>query len=73
MIDLKKFYKSNERFRGYVNRYVANYHDDKCTVEKALEHALVREVAKYYQESDAEETGKIPECKSTYAPIGECT
>lgn len=65
---LKGFYQSSERFRGYVDRYVANYRSAVITVEEALEHALVQEVAKLYMEEEYWHA-----VASTYAPMGECT
>ena len=63
--DLKHFYQSNNRFRGYVDRCAAN---DCVVADEILSRALTREVARYYLD---EEPGRT--VASTYAPMGECT
>ena len=42
MIDL---YLSNVDFKGYVDRYCRKHH---VTIEEALEHEIVKYVARYY-------------------------
>ena len=69
MNKLRDFYQSSERFRGHVDRCAAS---DGVTADEILSRALTREVAKYYQKTDAEEAGRIPAGKSTYASMGEC-
>ena len=44
---MKELYQRNMDFKRYVDRY-CNDHD--CTVEEALDHALVREVSKVYRQ-----------------------
>ena len=41
---MKEFYTSNADFRDYVNIYCKKH---KISIEEALEHALVKEVAKH--------------------------
>lgn len=50
---MKNFYESNSDFRGYVDRFCKTY--DK-SVDEALQHAQVREAAKYYREKEIEES-----------------
>ena len=52
---MKQFYESNSDFRDYVEKY-RKKHD--LTVEEALQHAQVREAAKYYREKEIEERGR---------------
>lgn len=68
-MDLREYYKRDERFRGYVDRISATY---RRPVEEVLQFALVREAAKYYQEEAAEKGEKIAANKSSYMPMGEC-
>ena len=44
---MKEFYDSNEDFRNYVDRYCRTY---RLSVEEALEHKLVQDVGRHYQE-----------------------
>lgn len=47
---LKDFYNTNSDFRGYVDRYSKKYVEGRSiTVEEALQHAQVKEVAEYYR------------------------
>lgn len=41
---MKEFYESNADFREYVNRHCKKH---KISVEEALKHSIVKEVAKY--------------------------
>lgn len=59
-------YQKSKDFREYVDRFCTTY---KRTADDALQLALVREVAAYYQDV---ESGRISDEKSTYAPMGEC-
>lgn len=43
---MKEFYNSNADFKAYVDKYCKKH---KCTVEEALEHALVKDVYEYYK------------------------
>lgn len=43
---MKDFYESNADFREYVNRYCKTY---RLTVGQALQHEIVKEVAKQYK------------------------
>lgn len=47
MDEIRKLYKENEDFKAYVDRYAKNRQIES---EKALEHEIVRQVAKYYTE-----------------------
>ena len=49
VFSIKELYEGNADFREYVNRYCRHY---KLTVEEALQHAIVREVAKQYIAED---------------------
>ena len=42
---MKEFYEKNADFRDYVDRYCKKTH---VSVDEALEHDLIKEVAKYY-------------------------
>lgn len=66
---MRYYYNRSPRFRDYVDRCVRN---DRVTTEEVLRRALVREVAKYYKDQDAMETGRHPKNSSTYTPMGEC-
>lgn len=44
---MKEFYESNADFRQYVNKYCNTYN---LSVEEALQHVIVKEVAKEYKE-----------------------
>ena len=46
---MEELYKSNADFREYVNRYCRTY---KLTEEEALQHMIVKEVAKQYNEKE---------------------
>lgn len=46
---MNELYESNADFRECVNRYCKTYN---LTVEEALQHALVKEVAKLYIEKE---------------------
>ena len=53
---MKNFYESNSDFREYVDRYSRNYYKGECIpVDEALQHAQVREAAKYYREKEIED------------------
>ena len=41
---MKEFYNNNADFRDYVNSYCKKH---KTSVEEALQHAIVKEYAKY--------------------------
>lgn len=49
---MQRYYNCSPRFREYVDRCSKTYGN---TISETLSHALTREVAKYYQESDVEE------------------
>ena len=44
---MKEFYNHNADFRDYVNSYCKKH---KTSVEEALQHAIVLEVAKQYKD-----------------------
>ena len=44
---MEEFYKSNADFKDYVDKYCIK---TGCTVEEALEHALVKSVYEQYKE-----------------------
>ena len=44
-----EFYNSNEDFRRYVDRYCKTY---RISVNDALEHELVKQVAAQYMEKE---------------------
>lgn len=44
---MKELYKNNADFREYVNRYCKSHN---LNVEEALQHVIVKEVAKEYAE-----------------------
>ena len=46
-MDCKKMYEINEEFKRYVDKYCMQH---MLTVDVALTHALVQEVAKFYAE-----------------------
>lgn len=48
---MKEFYESNADFRKYGNRYCKTYN---LSVEEALQHALVIEVAKHYYKKEGQ-------------------
>lgn len=52
---MDEFYQTNSDFRGYVNRFCKTYN---LTLEEALQHASVREAAKYYREKETEDEQK---------------
>lgn len=52
-MNVRQFFNKNADFREYVERYCNTY---KITVEEALTHALVNEVADYYEDVSS---GKI--------------
>lgn len=55
-IDTEKMYEENEKFRQYVDKYCNTY---RISVQKALEHALVQEVAESYAECSGKEEQKV--------------
>lgn len=65
---MRKMYQQNKDLREYVDRYCRTY---ELTVDEALDHALVREVAESYLNKN-NDSSLAPEVNSTYTPIGEC-
>ena len=58
MSDLKEVYETNENFKAYVNHYARFFSEGKSiTVEEALTHKIVGEVAAQYLEG-SEKDGK---------------
>ena len=58
--DLKEQYRQDKRFRQYVDKYASGYQSGgRISVEDAMKHALVREVADYYRRTEEEEGGII--------------
>lgn len=51
MMQMEELYKQSQEFRAYVDKYCGSY---KFTVQEALGHALVREVAEYCRLGEAE-------------------
>lgn len=48
-MDLGLLYKENKEFKQYVDKYSNNYNEGKSiTVEEALRHKLVEQVAEMY-------------------------
>ena len=57
---MKNFYESNKDFKEYVDRYSQKYYrGSSISVEEALQHAQVIEVAKYYKELEREAKNRI--------------
>lgn len=52
---IEVLYQENEDFRLYVSRFCKTY---GLTIPVALQHALVREAAKYYREKETEDEQK---------------
>lgn len=53
MSNLQDLYNRNADFKGYVDRYCKKYVEGRSiTVEEALEHKLVHNVAEYYREQE---------------------
>ena len=48
---MKDFYNKNSDFKEYVDKCCKKH---KCTVEQALNHALVKEVYEYYKSKGEE-------------------
>ena len=46
----------NDDFKAYIERYCKKH---KCTVEEALQHEIVKEVGKQYQEKIDQKEGNI--------------
>lgn len=46
---MREFYNSNADFKRYVDRYCKQY---GVTVDEALEHELVKQVAAQYREKE---------------------
>ena len=51
---MRDFYNSNSDFRDYVEKYRRKH---ELSVDEALQHAQVREAAKYYREKDGKPEG----------------
>ena len=51
-ISTQKLYKQDANFKGYVDKYCQNR---GFTVKEALQHELIKEVAKYYAEEMIDE------------------
>ena len=50
---MQDFYNTNKDFRDYVDRYSRKYMEGRSiTVDEALEHAVVRQVAEQYREME---------------------
>ena len=53
MNNLKEFYNRNEDVRKYVNSYAKKHNEGKSiSVNEALEHELVKQVAEQYREKE---------------------
>lgn len=66
---IDSLYENSADFRTYAEKYCSDY---GYTVQKALEHALIHEVAKYYwqQESRKEENGIYTSGKKYTGDLG---
>lgn len=51
MMKIEELYRQSQEFKAYVDKNCNSY---GYTVQEAITHALVREVAKYYQQKEAE-------------------
>lgn len=53
MFDIYEFYCINNDFKNYVDAYCKNYIEGtSITLDEALSHSMVLNVAKYYLEID---------------------
>ena len=53
MNNLKEFYNRNADFKRYVDNYAKNYNEGKSiSVDEALEHEIVKNVAAQYSEKE---------------------
>ena len=53
MNNLKEFYNRNADFKRYVDRYAKMHNEGKSiSVDEALEHELVKQVAEQYREKE---------------------
>ena len=53
MNNLKEFYNRNADFKRYVDNYAKNYNEGKSiSVDEALEHEIVKNVAAQYREKE---------------------
>ena len=51
--EMMDFYNKNSDFKKYVNRYAKKYNEGKSiSVNEALEHELVKQVAERYREKE---------------------
>lgn len=51
--EMMDFYNKNKDFKLYVNLYAKKYNEGKSiSVNEALEHELVKQVAEQYREKD---------------------
>lgn len=52
-MDYKALYEENKDFKLYVNLYAKKYNEGKSiSVNEALEHELVKQVAEQYREKE---------------------
>ena len=50
---MKEFYDRNSDFKQYVDRYAKKHNEGKSiSVDEALDHELVKQVAEQYMEND---------------------
>ena len=55
---MNDLYNSNKDFKKYVDSYSKNYTEGRSiTPEEALQHAIVKEVAKAYEEAATNSEG----------------
>lgn len=51
--EMMDFYNKNKDFKLYVNLYAKKYNEGKSiSVNEALEHELVKQVAEHYREKE---------------------
>lgn len=64
---MEELYRQSQEFRAYVDKYCNSY---GFTVQEALGHALVLEVAEYYRRKEAEKEAKVDVRKITAGDLG---
>ena len=52
---MKEYYERNEAFKEYVNRYCESRN---VSVDEALKHSVVREVANHYKSQEVQGYGR---------------
>lgn len=67
MMQMEELYRQSQEFREYVDKYCNSY---GFTVQEALGHAIVREVAGYYWRKEVEKEAKVDVRKVTAGDLG---